>query len=413
MARPSTFLQPDDALAAVLETVRRRPIEEVALEEASGRVLAVPVDARLAQPRFDKAAVDGFGVRDDHGDGPFTVVATIAAGDTVEPERAAGIGPNESVRIMTGAVVPSDVGRVVRLEYTETASDGRVSIVRTEEPRNIAYRGENIEPGDTLLSPRRLAPIDIGILASQGYQNVPVVARPRVAVLSTGSELRTLDHTHIEPYAIYDGNSYQLVALARSALADATSYGILADTQSGITAAIRDAVARFDVVITSGGVSMGDLDLVPAALEEVGAKTVFHGLALKPGRPTLFATFGETLVFGLPGNPVSTFTQFELLIAPALLRMHGLEYQPREAELPLATPYVRTKADRHEYLPGHYRDGHVHRVEYMGSGDVSAYAAADCIFRVDRGVQEVRAGETVYVRFIRSHDRLSSDFGNR
>jgi molybdopterin molybdotransferase len=170
------------------------------------------------------------------------------------------------------------------------------------------------------------------------------------------------------------------------------------------TDAVKAAIDTHDVVVCSGGVSMGDMDFLPTALETLQAEIHFHGLAMKPGRPTLFATSGGTLIFGLPGNPVSTLVQFEMFIAPALAEMQGLTYTPRETSLPLAKPFSRGKTDRHEYLPGYVQDGKIERVTYQGSGHLSALAAAELIFRIDRGVTSVPAGGEVYARYIRPTD---------
>jgi molybdopterin molybdotransferase len=345
--------------------------------------------------------VDGFGVLTGQEDTPFRVVGSIAAGERRSPGEPSGLEAGEALRIMTGAVVPPDIERVLRFEYTEevgaqeepgsgapgasaSSPAGRQTArrIRFEEQTNIAEEGENIRAGEPLLSPRRLTALDIGILASQGYAEVPVYRRPKVTVLSTGTELYPPEEREIPSYAIYDSNGSQLTALAKANLAEAENRGILGDDQAAITEALGRAVAESDVVIASGGVSMGDLDFVPAALVDLGASIHFHGLAVKPGKPTLFATLERTLVFGLPGNPVSTAAQFEMFIAPALHALQGLVYTPREARLPLATPFRRKNADRHEFLPGYYRDGKVYQIRYKGSGHLSALSDAELLFRV-------------------------------
>ena len=414
MKRPDTFLEPDDAAAIVMKTVHACDSELVDISVARGRMLAEPLPARTDQPRFRKAAVDGYALSADPGDQPFTVVGSIAAGDHRDPEHPAALEPATALRIMTGAVVPPDIERVIRFEFTEAldgtadtaaaSSPERVRIVTSDNSSNIAERGENIRRGAPLLTPRRITPADIGILASQGYARVPVIRRPSVAVFSTGTELVAPHVETLDPWAIHDSNSYQITALAEEAGAEVTNYGILPDDQTRITDAIRTAIATHDVVICSGGVSMGDLDFLPAALQSLDAEIHFHGLAMKPGRPTLFATSGDTLVFGLPGNPVSTLVQFALLIAPALAMMQELPFTPREVSLPLAQPFSRNKTDRHEYLPGYVNTGRIERVTYQGSGHLSALAAAEIVFRIDRGVSSVPAGEEVYARYIRPTD---------
>jgi molybdopterin molybdotransferase len=409
MTKPHTFLEPDHALEIVLSNISVLSTERRPLPECLHRALAQTVSAGRDEPPFRKAVMDGYAVGPGQGDRPFQVVGSIAAGDSRDPEAPASLHADQGLRIMTGAVVPPDIDRVIRFESTEEAPSDRVRATVGESSRNIVERGENLHRGDPLLTPRRLSAIDIGILASQGHWNVPLVRQPSVGVISTGSELFSPEESELPPYAIYNSNGYLVAAMARENYASVHNYGIVGDDQSRITDTIRAAVNDHDVVVCSGGVSMGDLDLVPAALEELGASVHFHGLAVKPGRPTLFATLRDTLIFGLPGNPVSTWAQSEMFLAPALAAMQGLTYQPREAELPLARAFSRSDAGRHEFVPGYYRDGAIHRVEYHGSGHISALASATLVFRVDRGRTDVAAGDPVYVRFIRDEKSEAPD----
>jgi molybdopterin molybdotransferase len=415
MMKPSTNLNPDQACALVLEGVKPSGREEVILNEALYRVTAEPLTARLEDPRFDKSAVDGIGVRGEDPADEFEIIGEIAAGDDKAPALKSG----QAVRIMTGARVPPDVGRVIKFENcsftaagtvtgTVTGDDGtapaRARIVEPETITNIALRGENTSVGALLMPPRRLCPQDIGILAAQGYTTVPVHRKPRVAVIATGDEIYPAG-AELPPSGIYDSNSAQLTASARSAHAEATNLGILVDVPERIRERLGENLGKFDVIVLSGGVSMGDLDFIPDALTELGARIVFHGLAVKPGRPTLFAVYqdGEqtTRVFGLPGNPVSTLVQFELLVKPLLYALEGSEYQPREGRLPLMERMRRRNADRHEFLPGVDRAGTVVPLRYKGSGHLSALAEATLIYRIDRGVESLEAGDEVYVRYLR------------
>ena len=403
MKHPSTFLSMEDAAQLVRSHLHQLPSETVSLDSALGRSLVQSVRARTDQPRFRKAAVDGYALAESTGSGPYRVTATIAAGDEVDPRRRASLGRGEALRIMTGAVVPPDIQRVVRFEYTEEipAAANTFRILRGERNTNIAEQGENIRSGATLLTPRILSAIDIGILASQGVWTVFVARLPAVAVISTGTELVHPSEPYLADYAIYESNGMQLSALAAGAGAQVHNYGIAADRQEGVTKLLGDAAANHNLVVCSGGVSMGDKDFVPTALEALGAEIHFHGLAMKPGRPTLFATLNDTLVFGLPGNPVSTVVQFEMFIAPTIAALQGAEYLPREAHLPLIGDFQRSSVDRAEFLPGVIRDGAVEPVPYMGSGHLSALATAEVVFRVDRGVATVNQGEAVYVRYLR------------
>lgn len=397
--KPHTNYSPEEALQIVLRNVQPVSVEQVSLTDALYRVLSQPLSARIEDPRFNKSAVDGIGVRADDDSVEFEVVGNIAAG----ADRRFSLGRGQAVRIMTGAPVPGGVGRVIKFE--NCVFDGsRARIVEPERIANIALRAENIRVGQPLLSPRRLLPPDIGVLASQGYSALPVYRKPRVAIIATGDEIYPTESS-LPPAGIYDSNSHQLTAYARDAFAEVTNFGIIGDNPERIRDTVARAAATHDVVLLSGGVSMGDLDFVPEALSAVGAEVVFHGLAMKPGRPTLYALLPgaghTTRFFGLPGNPVSTAVQFEFLVRPLLEELGGCGYQPHEARLPLAEDFRRRSTDRHELLPGTCRDGAVVRLAYKGSGHVSVLSEATLFFRIDRGVQSLDAGSEVYVRFIR------------
>ncbi len=397
--KPHTDYSPEEALQIVLRDVRSLPVEQVPLADALHRVLSQPLSARVEDPRFDKSAVDGIGVRNDDDSAEFEVVGNIAAGD----DRRFSLKRGQAVRIMTGAPVPGGIGRVIKLENCAFYGS-RARVLQPERITNIALRAENIRIGQPLLSPRRLRPPDIGVLASQGYSMLSVYRTPRVAIIATGDEIYPAE-TSLPPAGIYDSNSHQLTAFARDAFAEVTNFGIIGDNPERIRDTVAHAASVHDVVILSGGVSMGDLDFVPEALSAVGAEVVFHGLAMKPGRPTLYAMLQgpghTTRFFGLPGNPVSTAVQFEFLVRPLLEELGGCSYQPREARLPLAESFRRRNPDRHELLPGVCRDGAVVRLAYKGSGHVSVLSDATLFFRIDRGVESLDAGSEVYVRFIR------------
>lgn len=397
--KPHTSLSPESALERITSDLEPLPVEDVPLSECLHRVLAQPLPARLEDPRFDKSAVDGIGLRREDSSPEFVLVGEIAAGDSGDYT----LEPGQAVRIMTGARVPPEVGRVIKFENCRIEGN-RARIIEPERITNIARRGECIRAGEPLLSPRRLTPPDVGVLASQGYSRIPVRAVPRVAVIATGDEIHPAGKD-LPVAGIYDSNSFQLSAFARDAHASVSNLGIVGDDLDRIRDTLAGAAAEHDVVILSGGVSMGDLDFVPEALAAIGAETVFHGLAMKPGRPTLYALLKQgrrtTRFFGLPGNPVSTAVQFEILVRPTLEALGGAPAAPREAWLPLADDFIRRNSDRFEFLPGIVHEGAVARLPYTGSGHITVLAEATLFFRVDRGVSNLQAGSEVYVRFIR------------
>ena len=389
-----TLLDPKKALE-ILEGIELFPkTETVPLDAALGRVLAESLPARMDSPPFTKAAMDGYALRgSDRADG-FRVVETIAAGDV--PGKT--IGDGECSKIMTGAMVPDGADKIVRVEYTSEAG-GMMRIEQPEPQENIIRRGENLAAGETLLRPRVLNPQDIGVLASQGYVEIPVGATPLVGIVTTGSELCAAGDT-LSSGRIYDSNGPQLRAQVTAAGARIKSYGIVPDEPTSLSDAAGRALKECDVVILSGGVSMGDLDYVPGVLTDLGADILFHRLAIKPGKPTLFARAGNAFAFGLPGNPVSTFVIFEIFVKPFLYRWMGAETRPRIVSGTLTRGVKRSDLERAEYLPARVEGNEVTPLSYHGSSHLSALREADGLIRVDIGEAVIEKGTVVYVRLV-------------
>jgi molybdopterin molybdotransferase len=417
------LLHPDAALRLVLDAARGlRPAgpatESLVLAELLGRHFPGRLPALVDQPPFDKSAMDGFAwaARGSFADpGPLRVVLSIAAG--VDTTALPPLGPGTCARIMTGAPLPRGADAVQRVEWTreEAGEDGSsfVSFTAAEAVSNVIARGENQRTGDLLLSPRVLRAQDIGILASSGLGAIEVARRPIVGVISTGDELCSpgLDSgeagSALPPGAIYDSNGPQLAAQAASAGCELRRYGIVRDDPLLLAAAVDKGLAECDVLLVSGGVSMGDFDYVPKTLLAAGVEKVFHGLAMRPGKPTFFGRRGDRTVFGLPGNPMSTFVNFEVLVLPHLLARMGLVREPRLVSALLATPLRRRETDRVEFLPARLEaageGGFVARpLAYHGSSMLAVLATADCLLRMDLGVDALEAGRRIDVRLIGS-----------
>lgn len=370
----------------------RFPVETVALECALGRVLAAPVISPIDSPPFAKSAMDGFAVRADDASSGFRVVEVLAAGAASRTELRAG----ECARIMTGAMLPPGAGRVIRREFADETA-GTMRPRREETGRNVIPRGANLHAGDVVLSPKRLAPQDIGILAASGVARVEVAVPPTVGILSTGSEIRAPG----EPLGageIYNSNAAQLAAQIAVTGCPARVLGAVADEKAGLLHAIRGGLAECDIVLLTGGVSAGDFDFVPDCLRELGAEILFHGVAVKPGKPTLFARAGERFVFGLPGNPVSTFVIFEIFVKPFLFRRMGIAWGPVQFRARLAQRISRRGAERTEFLPVRVQAGEVFPVAYHGSAHLNAIGEADGLIRVEKGVEALEQGVEVDVR---------------
>ena len=316
-----------DALTTILETVAPLAGERLGLLQAVGRVLAEEIRSAREVPPFANSAMDGYAVRweDIREASPeqpvhLDVLEVIQAGAV--PQNAVTIGT--TCKIMTGAVMPHGADTVIRVEDTEE-HDGRVWIKRQERPgTHIRESGEDIHPGQTVLENGRvLRPADIGLLASIGRSLVLVRQRPRVAILSTGNELVEVDEA-LRPGQIVNSNAYTLAAAVQEAGGVPVPLPIARDTLAEIRAALHEAV-RHDVVLSTGGVSVGDFDFVKAAMDELGIRRLFWQVAQKPGKPLTFGLLRERPYFGLPGNPVSALVCFYLYVRPALARMTGHE----------------------------------------------------------------------------------------
>jgi molybdenum cofactor synthesis domain-containing protein len=312
-----------DARAWVLERVPAAlPAEAVPVRLAAGRVAAAEVVAREAVPAWSNSAMDGYAVR--AADTAAAPVVLRAVGTTLAGQAAAeGVAAGEAVRIMTGAPVPPGTDAVVPVERTEPAGEGAVRITAVAAPgEHVRHPGEDVRPGDVVL--RRgevVTPGHVGVLLTLGLRAVEVVLRPRVGVVSTGDELVD-DGRPLRPGHIRDSNRGTLLALAAAAGAEPVDLGLAPDDAAAITDAIRRGTSSCDAVLSSGGVSMGDVDLVKEVLDDIGDMRWMQ-IAIKPAKPFAFGLVDGVPVFGLPGNPVSSMVSFELLARPALRRLGG------------------------------------------------------------------------------------------
>ena len=394
----SHMITVDQALTIVLGQVEPLGSEAVALEHAHGRILAEAVRADIDLPPFDRARMDGYAVRSsDVSSAPIElrVVGEIAAGAQFDGIVNAG----EAVKIFTGAPVPAGADAVQKVEVTRTHEN----IVEIREPvtpgQFITPQASEVASGETVAEAgREIGPAEMAVLASFGYSSVKVGRRPRVAVMSTGSELVDVS-TKPAGAQIRNSNSYTLGAYAVRAGAIADSPGTVRDTLEATRDALISAADNRDIVITSGGVSMGDYDLVKAALKEIGAEIYFDKVIIRPGKPIVFARRGSTYFFGLPGNPVSTSVTFSVFVRPAIRKMQG-ETPPApaavSAELSRA---VKDLSSRRSYLPGRLSvDGGramIEPLKWGGSSDLVAFMRANALIVVPEEVHEIPEGELV------------------
>jgi molybdopterin molybdotransferase len=385
-------------VAAALETVLGRaaplPTEAVLLAAALGRVLAEPVASDIDSPPYTKALMDGYAVRSADAASPATlkVIEEVAAGRV--PTRP--VGPGEATRIMTGAPVPDGADAVV--PHEQTRADGNaVHVARAVTAGEFVLpRGREMRAGEVVVQPgTRLTPQAIGLLAAVGRTSVRVHRTPRVAVLATGDELvEAVERPG--PGQIRNSNGPMLVALAGRSGAAVDYLGIAADDRDGLRRLVARGLDSADVLVLAGGVSAGKFDLVPEVLQGLGVTPHFHKVRLKPGKPLLFGSRDSALVFGLPGNPVSSFVGFELFVRPALRKMSGDAIPgPAFVPLPLAAPFT-ARNDRPTYGPARLEaaDGlRVRPSDWFGSADLRGLLVADALVCLPAGTVDMRAGE--------------------
>ncbi len=332
------------ARAVVMAQVAPLDTEQVDALSAEGRVLAATISAPEDVPDLPKSAMDGYALRSADGLRPRRVVAELTAG----AQSGLLIGPGEAARIMTGAPMPAGADAMIPVELTEER-DGLLSIQRELQPGAYVHTvGQDIACGQPVLACGTLiGAADVGLLATIGVIRVPVFRRPRVAVLATGDEV-------VEPFAprpagaVRDSNRYALMAAVREAGCEAISLGIAPDDYAGQRAAILHGLEIADVLLTSGGVSMGTRDLIKPILAEIGTLH-FGRISFKPGKPTTFATSGGKLIFGLPGYPVSSLVSFEVFVRPALRALQGDPRPQRPLVLAKISAPIRLSSDRPEY----------------------------------------------------------------
>lgn len=316
----------EEARARILSFVTPLPAEEAQIEEAIGRSVTAPIFARRTLPPWDNSAMDGYAVIAGDAAAPLRIVERIFAGDTPRHH----IGPGTCARIMTGAPLPPGADAVVMQEKTRTLEGDRLELL--EQPSagaNVRRRGEDVEQG-ALLFPqgRELAIGEAGALWGQGLERVQVRRRPRVSIVSSGDEL--CDVGALQEGKIVDTNSPVMAALVRRAGGLPTRLGRAADCLDSVTALCARGLEQADVLITLAGASVGEKDFTREALMSLGVDIDFWKVAMKPGKPLAFGRKGETLVFGLPGNPVSAMVTFEIFVRPALRAMQGLpDFTPR------------------------------------------------------------------------------------
>ena len=390
-----------EAIQIVISQIAQLPAQEIAIDLSHGRILAEDIVADTDLPPFDRAQMDGYAVR-------AADVANVPASLRIVGESAAGAGwhhemkAGEAVRIMTGAPVPSGADAVQQVELTRE-NDSQVEILAPVElGRSIVRQASEIKSGETVLrAGEEINAAMIATLASFGYAKVKVSRQPRVAVMATGSELVDVDQKPGQDQ-IRDSNNYTIEAYATMSNAVVERLPLAGDDTEELKRQISRAAAHADVLITSGGVSMGVYDFTKAALKDLGAEIFFERVALRPGKPTVFARLGSTLVFGLPGNPVSVSVTFNLFVRTALRAMQGARETTLPVEHAVLARSLKGSIDRESYLPATLRTDEkgmllAQPLKWGGSSDFVSFARATALINLPAGAGIIESGTSVTI----------------
>lgn len=387
-----------EAERLVLERTPLLPAEETPLGDALGLVLAEDLSATVDSPPFDNSAVDGYAIRsaDAEAGRVFRVVDEAPAGRPATKS----VGEGEAIKIFTGGVIPEGADAVVMVENTSGWGE-EFELKKVPAPgNNIRDAGQDTRGGEVILQAGTgIGAPEIALAATQGYGALPVYRRPKVVVLSTGTELVEPGTRELSPGEIFDSNSFAIVAQAREAGAEARRIHAASDDAGVLRSALEEALESADVVVTSGGVSVGEKDLVKSTLLDLGVEQIFWGVKFKPGKPLFYGARGETRFFGLPGNPVSAMVCFDLFVRPSLMRMMGREDKKRpRIRVYFEEDVTNTFGRMHAMRVGLTRTERGWRAESVGaqgSGLVSSLTKADALALIGPESEGVRAGEPV------------------
>jgi molybdopterin molybdotransferase len=376
--------------------------ERVHLRSALGRILAEQIVSPIDVPTHTNSAMDGYAIAGgdvpERGERRFAVVGTAFAGRPFN----ASVSSGQTVRIMTGAAMPENTDTVVMQEHAQISADGILIDGNHKRGQHVRAAGEDLSAGAIVLEVGHcIGPAELGLIASLGVGEVSVRRRVRVAYFSTGDELRSIGE-QLGLGEIYDSNRYTLYAMLSRAGVDVIDMGVVRDTRDAVASALSEAAANADVVITSGGVSVGEADFVKEVVESLG-EVGFWKVAMKPGRPLAFGKIGDTRFFGLPGNPVSVMVTYYQFVEPALVKMSGGSIESRLETTAVATEPLKKRPGRTEYQRGILSRGDDGSLRVRGTGDqgsgiLHSMSIADCFIVLPMASAGVEAGATVTVQ---------------
>jgi molybdopterin molybdotransferase len=385
----------------VLEIIRQNKFslgaERVDLKECLNRILRENIISDMDMPPFDKSAMDGYACRREDLKNELEVIEIIPAG--YQPQKK--IEKNQCAKIMTGAMIPEGADCIIIVEEVEDISENTIRFTQQTTADNICRKGEDVVAGQKLISAgNRITAQGIASLALSGNVNPLVSKKPKIGIITTGDEI-------VEPYSspkksqIRNTNAYQLLSQCFQFGCDTTYYGITPDTEESISSMILKSKEENDLTIITGGVSMGDFDLVPTILMKTGYEILFEKVAIQPGKPTVFGRDKNKFVFGMPGNPVSSFIVFDIFVKEFLAGLMELKNYQKILRLPLAQDIKRKNNSRLAWIPVKINlKGKAEPIEYHGSAHISSLAFAYGIISIPIGISEIKEGSIVDVRQI-------------
>lgn len=385
----------EKAIEIIRNNTKPLGTEKVSLDNALGRVLGEDIISDVNIPPFNKSAMDGYACRMDDLPGPLKILEEIPAGKSPTKPVTEGY----CSKIMTGAEVPKGADTVIMVEFVKKADHNSILYLKEGGKSNICLLGEDLQKGDKVLDTGTLIKTEhIAILAGVGCTKVEVYKQPKIGVIATGNEL-------IEPYKIpakgqiRNSNAPQMMAQLAEMGLKGNYYGIVEDKFEPTNLAISKAVNENDMVLLSGGVSVGDYDFVPEVLKELEFNLLTTEISAKPGKHTIFAKRGDKYILGLPGNPVSSYVQLIITGKEIIYGLQGHNYKPLRMKVRLAEPFNRRKTDRYEYIPVKInKNGDVELLSYHGSAHIHSLVSANALMEIQEGIKNIEEGEFVYVR---------------
>lgn len=387
----------EEALTIIRTNSVPLPTEIIRLGNCTFRVLAEDIYSDIDIPPFNKSAVDGYACRRADLEKELKVLETIPAGRV--PEKF--IEPSTCSKLMTGGMLPDGADTVIMVEDVEITGIDTIRFVAQQTASNYSIKAEDISKGEKVLTQGTLLRAqEIAILASVGCVNPRVYKQARIGIISTGDELVEPDFFPASSQ-IRNSNAYQLIAQVQQANCISTYFGIARDTEAETLQLMQQAASESDIVILTGGISAGDFDFVPAVIEQAGFDIKFRSIAVQPGKPVIFATKASQYIVALPGNPVSSFVQFELLVKFLINLISGSRDTAIELNLPMGVDIQRKKNVRKAFYPVRISDeGKVFPVEYHGSAHIHSYINADGILTLEIGESGIKKGELAHVRLL-------------